>query len=73
MIFRKKPTLKETYDAQLIQTMEELKEEWKQHQRMEELMRESTFESYMEKKIAEAKYFYLFKEAKIRDVKVPFH
>lgn len=55
---------------QLIETMDELKEEWRSYQRIEELSRDP-FDAFIESRLAEAKYFYLFKEAKIRNVKVP--
>lgn len=69
MLFRKKKSLKSTYDHSLLQTMQQLKEEWKHQERLEELTKEDTEAAYMERQLSKAKYFYLFKEAKVRQVK----
>ena len=68
MFFRKRKSLKEKYDDSLYQTMEQLKEEWAYQERLHKLTKEHTEESDIVKKLAKTTYFYLFKEAKVRNL-----
>ncbi|KUP03891.1 hypothetical protein Q73_16400 [Bacillus coahuilensis m2-6] len=68
MIFSKKHKLRKEYDEQLIQLMRSTRDQWNHKKEIEEISIEKTFELLCERKIAEAKYFFLFKEAKHRKI-----
>lgn len=67
MFFRKQKLRKE-YDDKLVQLMRYTKEEWQRTQEIENLMADYDFNIIVERKIAESKHFYLFKEARIRKI-----
>jgi len=70
MFFKRKGKLKKEFDEKLINQMRELKKDWN-HKK--ELYNKSYIESEeieMEMKLAEIKFFYLFKEVKKRKLKI---
>lgn len=66
MFFRKKHTLREKYDEHLYKTMEKLKKEWLHQTHIYTLSAEDTDALDILRKLSQAKYFYLFTEAKER-------
>lgn len=69
MLFRRKPTLKQQYDKKLLALMERKRDQWEQAKRMEDITLDADAETNARFKVAEKKYFYLFKEARIRNLK----
>lgn len=69
MLFRRKPTLKQQYDKKLLALMERERDQWEQAKRLEEIALDVNEEMNAQYKVAEKKYFYLFKEARIRNLK----
>ncbi|MGM9966452.1 MULTISPECIES: YaaL family protein [unclassified Rummeliibacillus] len=67
MFFRKQKLRKE-YDDKLVQLMRHTKEEWQRTQNIENLMVDYDLNIIAQRKIAESKHFYLFKEARIRKI-----
>ncbi|MBX4383127.1 YaaL family protein [Mycobacterium tuberculosis] len=72
MFFRKKGWLRKEYDEKLLDQLKELKDEWKNQKSLIEKSFDPSSEAISEAKLAEAKYFYLFKEAKKRNVSVRY-
>ncbi|WP_050613546.1 YaaL family protein [Bacillus testis] len=70
MFYRRKGWLRKEYDEKLLAEMAELKQTWLNQKALLEKCVEPTDELVLETKMAEAKYFYLFKEAKYRQVKI---
>ncbi len=70
MLFRRKGWLRKEYDEALLKEIAVLKREWPNHKRLLEKCVEPTDEMILETKMAEVKYFSLFKEAKYRNVSV---
>ena len=69
MFFKKKRKLKQEYDEQLLAEIQDLKAKWMEAKNMHSggsALHLS--EQGIEEKIAKVKYFYLFKEARIRKV-----
>ncbi|HEY4553519.1 MAG TPA: YaaL family protein [Bacillaceae bacterium] len=66
MFQRKK--LRKEYDRKLIELMESTKEEWLDQKRLYEMSYEPDDDLQCRALMAKAKYFYLFREAKIRNV-----
>ncbi|AMX00651.1 YaaL family protein [Rummeliibacillus sp. G93] len=67
MLF-KKFKLRKEYDEKLVSLIRQTKEEWQHAQSMENLMADYSLDIIAQRKIAESKHFYLFKEARIRKV-----
>ena len=68
MFFRKQKLRKE-YDEKLVQLMRLTKEDWQHTQDIENLMAaDYDLNIIAQRKIAESKHFYLFKEARIRKI-----
>lgn len=65
-MFRRKSKLKQTYDEALYTLMSETREEWEQAKVMENHLVEYDQVINIQRKIAESKHFYLYKEAKVR-------
>ncbi len=63
-----KQSLKDKYDKKFISELNGLKEKWQYRKNLADLSAYPNFESEIERKISEIKYFYLFKEAKIRKI-----
>ncbi|WP_026693536.1 YaaL family protein [Peribacillus kribbensis] len=70
MFFRKKGSLRKEYDQKLIDQLEELKVSWLNQKALLEKSLDPSPDIICQAKIAEVKYFYLFKEAKSRQVKL---
>jgi len=68
MLFRKKGKLRNEYNEKLILTLEQLKTEWKNKSSLIEKSFDVSGEFIAEAKLAEAKYFFLFKEVKERRI-----
>jgi hypothetical protein len=68
MFFRKKGKLKREYDQTLLQTLEEAKHNWNQQRSIDEMSVDYNLNLHCSSKIAEAKYFFLFREAKHRKI-----
>ena len=67
-LFRKKSKLKKDYDEKLLMLIEHQKEAWEQSKLLEEIIVEEHPKQKADRKLAQAKYFYLFKEARIRNI-----
>ncbi|MED2753577.1 YaaL family protein [Bacillus thuringiensis] len=70
MFFQKKGKLRKEYDDKLIVLLKKVKNEWLRQKRMVEQSVEPSQDVICSLKIAEAKYFFLLKEAKRRPVKM---
>lgn len=70
MFFQKKGKLRKEYDDKLITVLEKVKNEWLRQKRMVEQSVEPSQDVLCSLKLAEAKYFFLLKEAKRRPVKM---
>ncbi|WP_062350919.1 YaaL family protein [Bacillus kwashiorkori] len=70
MFFRKRKSLKKEYDLKLLLQMEQFKKQWQNEQNITERSINVTEDLRQQLKMAEIKYFYLFKEAKTRKIKV---
>ncbi|MFX3622524.1 MAG: YaaL family protein [Ectobacillus sp.] len=70
MFFRRKGYLRREYDEKLIQLLEDIKQDWMRQKRIVEQSVEPSEDVICQLKIAEAKYFYMLKEAKQRQVKM---
>ncbi|SFK08157.1 MULTISPECIES: YaaL family protein [unclassified Bacillus (in: firmicutes)] len=70
MFFQKKKKLRKEYDEKLIGLLEQVKTEWIRQKRIVEQSIEPSEDVLCYLKLAEAKYFYLLKEAKRRPVKM---
>ena len=67
-MFFKKGKLKKEYDQRLVALMKETKEEWQQAQTIEGLLDDYDLSIIAQRKIAESKHFFLYKEARIRKI-----
>lgn len=65
-MFKRKGKLKKEFDEQLHQLLLSTKEEWEHAREMERYINDYDEAIIVQRKMAEAKHFYLFKEAKIR-------
>lgn len=68
MFFRRKGWLRNEYDQKLIEQLELLKTDWLYQKSMLEKSVDPSQDAILQTKLAEVKYFYLFKEAKQRRV-----
>lgn len=68
MFFRRKSRLRKEYDQKLIQQLEMLKVDWVYQKSLLEKSLDPSDDAITRTKIAEVKYFHLFKEAKQRKV-----
>ena len=69
MFYRRKGWLRSEYDEKLLKELESLKQSWTNAKFLLEKSVEPSDDLFMEAKIAEVKYFSLFKEAKHRGTK----
>jgi len=67
-MFFKKAKLKKEFDQNLVSLMRETKEEWQQAQVIEGLSDDYDMSVIVQRKIAESKHFFLYKEARIRKI-----
>lgn len=70
MLFSKKGKLKKEFDEQLVQQYMDTKQEWKKAQVIEGLSDDYDIYAIAERKLAESKYLFLLKEARMRKVKI---
>lgn len=68
MFFRRKGWLRKEYDEKLLKHMNDYKNEWQQQRMLLEKSFDPSEEVICQTKLAEAKYFFLFKEAKHRNI-----
>ena len=68
MLFSKKGKLRKTYDEKLIAQLDQLKSDWMIKKGLVEKSFDVSEEFIAETKLAEAKYFFLFREVKERKV-----
>ncbi len=68
-LFRKR-SVRQEFDERFMTLMYELKEEWEQARELEELVRDYDEQVIAKRKIAESKYFYMFKEARERNIRL---
>lgn len=69
-MFFNKQKLRKEYDGNLVQLIKQTKQELENLQQIENLVDDFNLDTMVQKKIAESKYFYLFKEARIRRVQI---
>lgn len=67
-MFGRKQKLRKEYDAKLVHVIKEAKQDLDDLQHLEGIADDFLLSTIAQKKIAESKYFYLFKEARIRKV-----
>ena len=70
MLFRKKGWLRKEFDDKLLEKVHELKDTWINQKQLIERSFEPSSEAISQAKIAEAKYFFLFKEVKKRKISI---
>jgi len=70
VFFRRKKSLKKEYDRKLLAEMERLKRNWQAEKEILDRSYKSSQDLEMQVKLAEIKYFYLFKEAKERNIRI---
>ncbi|MGE8082064.1 YaaL family protein [Peribacillus loiseleuriae] len=68
MFFRRKGKLRNENNQKLVQQLEEIKRSWLNQKSLLEKSLDPSESAIIQAKIAEIKYFYLFKEAKRRKV-----
>ncbi|MFD1205736.1 MULTISPECIES: YaaL family protein [Sporosarcina] len=69
-MFGRKRKIKKEFDDRLRNLLVETKEEWEQAREIEKYLNDYDQEIIVRRKIAESKYFHLFKEAKERRLRV---
>jgi len=67
-MFGRKRKLKKEFDDRLRSLMLETKEEWERAREIESYLNDYDQEVIVRRKIAESKHFYLFREAKTRQL-----
>lgn len=67
-MFSKKGKLKKEFDEQFVALMKETKKEWQQAQIIEDYLNDYDLDAVAKRKMAESIHFYLYKEARIRNV-----
>ncbi|WP_044893488.1 YaaL family protein [Bacillus alveayuensis] len=70
MFWRRKGWLKREFDEKLIKELEMVKNEWLKQKNLVEKVVEPSEAVIVDLKIAEAKYFFLIKEAKRRRISI---
>ncbi|KON85905.1 hypothetical protein AF332_03150 [Sporosarcina globispora] len=70
MFFRRKGWLRSEFDDKLLEQLNRLKTDWNNQKSLVEKSFDPSREAISQAKLAEAKYFFLFREAKKRNVKV---
>ncbi|MFZ0445029.1 MAG: YaaL family protein [Bacillus sp. (in: firmicutes)] len=70
MLLRRKGWLRSRYDQQLIKNLLNMKKEWNRQKQLVDKSVEPSSQVLFELKIAESKYFFLLKVAKMRSIKV---
>ncbi|UOE55538.1 YaaL family protein [Bacillus sp. CMF12] len=70
MFFRRKKWLRSEFDEKLLEQLNRLKTDWNNQKSLVEKSFDPSPEAISQAKLAEAKYFFLFREAKKRNVRV---
>lgn len=70
MFFRKKKRLRSEYDEALIGELEKLKRNWHNQKSLLERSVDPSVEVIAQTRLAEVKYFYLFREVKRRNARI---
>jgi Protein of unknown function (DUF2508). len=70
MFFRRKKGLKQEFDERLLSQMERMKRNWERERLIVANSLGNNEDLHNQMRIAERKYFYLFKEAKARNLRV---
>lgn len=70
MFFRKKKRLRNDYDEALIGELEKLKRNWHNQKSLLERSVDPSVEVIAQTRLAEVKYFYLFREVKRRNARI---
>ena len=70
MIFTKKKSLKKEYDLKLLAEMERMRIQWQEEKEILDRSYQYNEDLENQVKMAEIKYFYLFKEAKARNLRI---
>jgi hypothetical protein len=70
MFFRRKSWLRDEFDEKLINGLNEYKKNWQQQKQLLDKSFDPSEEVICETKLAEAKYFFLLKEAKDRKIRL---
>ncbi|RLQ90023.1 YaaL family protein [Falsibacillus albus] len=68
MLFKRKGKLRKEYNQKLIHNMEHAKQEWFRNRSLVKLSIDYNEDLICQTKLAEAKYFFLFKEVKKRNI-----
>lgn len=68
MLFRRKGWLRKEYDGKLLEQLDRLKQDWLYQKELLNISVDPSDDVIMEARLAEIKYFSLFKEAKKRNV-----
>lgn len=69
-MFFNKQKLRKEHDEKLVLLIKQAKQELDSLQQLSGLVDDFSLDTIAQKKIAESKYFYLFKEARIRKIKL---
>lgn len=69
VLFKKKINLRNQYDKQLFELMKQTKQDWEHAKKMEYSVFEKDGLLFAQTKLAEIKYFYLFREARERKIR----
>ncbi|MER2072256.1 MAG: YaaL family protein [Psychrobacillus sp.] len=67
-MFFNKGKLKKEFDERFVELIKATKEDWQQAQRIEDYLNDYDLDAVAKRKMAESIHFYLYKEAKIRNV-----
>jgi 3-mercaptopyruvate sulfurtransferase SseA len=70
MFFRRKSWLRKEFDEKLIKSLNEYKQNWQQQKQLLEKSFDPSEEVICETKLDAAKYFFLLKEAKHRNIRM---
>lgn len=70
MLFRKKGWLRKEFDDLLLEKVNELRDTWNNQRQLLEKSFDPSAEAISQEKVAEAKYFFLFKEVRKRKITI---
>lgn len=70
MFFRRKYSLRNEFDDKLLNRLQEYKDDWQQQKTLLEKSFDPSEEVICQTKLAEAKYIFIFKEAKYRNITI---
>jgi hypothetical protein len=70
MFFRRKGWLRKEFDEKLLTQLNDYKNDWQNQKVLLEKSFDPSEEVICQSKLSEAKYFFLFKEAKYRNIRI---